>query len=72
MVASFEKYPTAKVAFTDKSLAIFAPSVSAQVTQMKDAGVQFVGTCIDLNESFALGKELKRQGVQAILGLPNA
>jgi ABC-type branched-subunit amino acid transport system substrate-binding protein len=71
-VASFTKYPTAKVAFTDKSLPIFAPSVSAQVTQMKNAGVQYVGTCIDLNESFALGKELKRQGVQAILGLPNA
>ena len=71
-VASFKKYPTAKVAFTDQNLAIFAPSVSAQVTQMKNAGVQMVGTCIDLNESYALGKELKRQGVQAILGLPNA
>jgi len=72
MLNSFKKFPTAKVAFTDQSLPIFAPSVSAQVTQMKNAGVEYVGTCIDLNESFALGKEMKRQGVKAILGLPNA
>ncbi len=72
MLNSFKKFPTATVAFTDQNLAIFAPVVSSQVTQMKNAGVQMVGTCVDLNESFALGKEMKRQGVKAVLGLPNA
>ncbi len=68
--ASFEKYPTAKVAFVDKSLPFAAP-LSAQVTAMKNAGVGFVGTCVDLNESFALGKEMQRQGMKAVQGLPN-
>ncbi len=67
---SFTKYPTAKVVFMDKSLPFAAP-LSAQVTAMKNAGVGFIGTCIDLNESFALGKEMKRQGMKAVQGLPN-
>ncbi len=67
---SFQKYPTAKVVFMDKSLPFAAP-LSAQVTAMKNAGVKFIGTCIDLNESFALGKEMKRQGMTAVQGLPN-
>jgi len=33
--------------------------------------VKFIGTCIDLNESFALGKEMQRQGMTAVQGLPN-
>ncbi len=68
--ASFAKYPTAKVVFMDKSLPFAAP-LAAQVTRMKNAGVQFIGTCIDGNESFTLGKEMKRQGMNAVQALPN-
>jgi len=67
---SFQKYPTAQVVFVDKSLPFAAP-LSAQITAMKNAGVKLIGTCIDINESFALGKEMKRQGMTAVQGLPN-
>ncbi len=68
--ASFTKYPTATIAYEDKSLP-FAAGLAAQVTAMKNAGVQLVGTCIDGNESFTLGKEMKRQGMTAVQELPN-
>jgi len=67
---SFQKYPTAQVVFEDKSLPFAAP-LAAQVTAMKNAGVKFIGTCIDLNESYALGKEMLRQGMTAVQELPN-
>jgi branched-chain amino acid transport system substrate-binding protein len=67
---SFQKYPTAQVGFEDKSLPFAAP-LAAQVTAMKHAGVKFIGTCIDLNESYALGKEMLRQGMTAVQELPN-
>ena len=67
--ASFEKYPTATVAYEDKSLP-FAAGLAAQVTAMKNAGVTLIGTCIDGNESFTLGKEMQRQGMKAVQELP--
>jgi len=67
---SFQKYPTAQVVYMDKSLPFAAP-LAAQVTAMKNAGVKFIGTCIDLNESFALGKEMQHQGMSAVQELPN-
>jgi branched-chain amino acid transport system substrate-binding protein len=67
---SFQQYRTAQVGFEDKSLPFGAP-LAAQVTAMKNAGVKFIGTCIDLNESFALGKEMVRQGMTAVQELPN-
>ena len=38
---------------------------------MKEKGVNFVMTCVDLNESFTLGKEMQKQGMQAVQSLPN-
>ncbi|HTL84486.1 MAG TPA: ABC transporter substrate-binding protein [Acidimicrobiia bacterium] len=60
----------AKVVFKDKSLP-FAANLSSDVSAMKRAGVQFIHTCVDLGESFALGKEMKRQGLNAVQTLPN-
>jgi hypothetical protein len=50
---SFAKYPTATVAYSDVSLG-YAQTLGAQVSAMKDAGVQFVMTCVDLQEAFTL------------------
>ena len=41
-----------------------------QVTQMKEKGVQFVMTCVDLQESFTLAKEMQKQGMKAVQSLP--
>jgi ABC-type branched-subunit amino acid transport system substrate-binding protein len=68
--ASFVQYPTAQVVYSDDSLPFAAP-LAADVTAMKNKGVQLVGTCIDINESFTLGKEMQRQGLNAVQSLPN-
>ena len=67
---SFAKYPTAKVAYFDDSLG-YAQPLGAQVTAMKQKGVTFVMTCVDLQESFTLGKEMQKQGMHAVQSLPN-
>jgi len=67
---SFAKYPTAKVAYFDDSLG-YAQALGAQVAAMKQKGVTFVATCVDLNESFTLGKEMQKQGMHAVQSLPN-
>jgi ABC-type branched-subunit amino acid transport system substrate-binding protein len=67
---SFAKYPTAQVAFFDDSLG-YAQPLGSQVTQMKQKGVQFVLTCFDLQESFTLGTEMHKQGMNAVQSLPN-
>jgi ABC-type branched-subunit amino acid transport system substrate-binding protein len=70
---SFAKYETgAEVVFTDFSLAFGAVDYSAQVAQMVEAGVDYVITCIDGNGVVTLGREMKKQGLDAIQAMPNA
>jgi len=71
---SFEKYGAmtdSSVAFTDKSLAYGTADLSVQVSKMKDAGVDFVATCMDTNGVVTLAKEMKKQGLDAPQSLPN-
>jgi ABC-type branched-subunit amino acid transport system substrate-binding protein len=67
---SFAKYPTARIAYFDDSLA-YAQPLGAQVTAMKQKGITFVMTCFDLNESYTLAKEMQKQGMNAVQELPN-
>ncbi len=67
--ASFAKYPTAQVVFDDESIG-FAQPLGPQVTKMKERGVQFVLTCVDLQESYTLAKEMQKQGMKASQQLP--
>src|SRR4029078_12280090 len=67
---SFAKYPTAQVAYFNDSLG-YAQPLGPEVTAMKQKGVTFVMTCVDLNESFTLGKEMQKQGMRAVQSLPN-
>ena len=69
---SFKKYPVAKVVFSDSSLSFGQADYSAQVAQMKDAGVDYVITCLDGNSTATLAREMKKQGLDAIQALPNA
>jgi branched-chain amino acid transport system substrate-binding protein len=69
---SFKKFPTAKVAFDDEGLVFGSPDYSAQVSQMVDAKVQMVIPCIDFNGAVNLKKEMLKQGLDAIMVLPNA
>jgi len=69
---SFEKYPTGKVVFVDKSLTFGSPDYSAQVAQMKDEDVDIVISCIDGNGAVTLAREMKKQRLDAVQILPNS
>lgn len=68
---SFEKYPTADVVFVTKSITFGATDYSVEVKQMKDRNVDFVLTCVDDSAALALGKEIRKQNLDAIQYLPN-
>lgn len=68
---SFEQYPTAEVVFFDDTLEFAQADLSAQVAQMKEAGVDLVSTCMDINEVVVLQKEMRKQGLDAVQSLPN-
>jgi branched-chain amino acid transport system substrate-binding protein len=70
-VASFEHYGVAQVVFKDFGIDFAQPDLSAQVAQMKAKGAQMVFTCMDRDETLTLGKEMKKQGLNAIQELPN-
>jgi branched-chain amino acid transport system substrate-binding protein len=70
--ASFDTYPTAEVAFLDASLPYGIPDLSAQVRDMKAAGVDLVATCMDFNGAITIQQEMRRQELDAIQYMPNA
>jgi ABC-type branched-subunit amino acid transport system substrate-binding protein len=70
--ATFEKWPVAEVVFTDSSLAYGTTDYSVQVREMKNAGVDFVATCMDTNGVVNLQRELDKQGVDVVQQLPQA
>jgi ABC-type branched-subunit amino acid transport system substrate-binding protein len=69
---SFEKYPTAQVVFYDDTIGFAEPNLGAQVSQMKQEGVDFIQTCMDINEVIVLANEMKKQGLDAVQQAPNA
>lgn len=68
----YELYsPEVKVVVFDDTIP-FSGDLSADVAKMKDAGVQFVNTCMDTNQVAKLQREMKKQGLDAVQYLPNA
>lgn len=72
VVASFEEFPTADVAFVDTSLQYGTTDYSADVTRMKDEGVELVEPCMDFNGVNALLQEMRRQDYTPTMMLPNS
>jgi len=70
---AFDKYTNGhvKVVYYNDTIP-FAGDIAADVARMKDAGVQFVTTCMDTNEVVKLQKEMIKQGLKAVQNLPNA
>jgi ABC-type branched-subunit amino acid transport system substrate-binding protein len=70
---AYQKYTNGrvKVVFFDNALP-FAADLTADVANMKDAGVQYINTCVDGNEVLKLQREMKKQGLNAVQNLPNA
>lgn len=70
--ASFERYPVAEVAYVDSEVPFGETNLSVQVQKMKEAGVDFVVTCMDTNGVTTLAKEMQKQGLNATQFLQNA
>ncbi len=73
---SFEEYGAeagAELVFSDKTLAFgLSGGIAPQVSEMKDKGVQFITTCMDLNGMKILAEELHKQGMDdVVLHHPN-
>ena len=69
--ASFDKYPSADIAFLDTSLSFGVNDLSTDVSRMKDQRVDLVVTCMDTNGTLTLAKEMKKQGLRAPQYLSN-
>ena len=69
---AFDKFGTGKVVFSDTSLAFGNADYSVQVAQMAEKKVDLVIPCIDANGAFTLGREMKKQGLNAPMILANA
>ncbi|HEX5367601.1 MAG TPA: ABC transporter substrate-binding protein [Acidimicrobiales bacterium] len=63
---------TPELGFQDLTLDFGVRDLSVQVKKMKEAGVDFVGTCIDQNGVVTLANEMHKQGLDVPLLLPNA
>jgi ABC-type branched-subunit amino acid transport system substrate-binding protein len=60
------------VGFKDSALTYGTTDLSVQVSRMKDAGVDIIYPCLDLQGVVTLAKELKKQQVDAIQIMPNS
>ncbi|HEV2311315.1 MAG TPA: ABC transporter substrate-binding protein [Acidimicrobiia bacterium] len=70
---TFNKFPGhGKVVFKDTSLPFGGVDFSAQVAQMVQDKVQLVIPTLDSNGAFELAREMKKQGLNAPMLLPNA
>jgi branched-chain amino acid transport system substrate-binding protein len=71
--ATFEKFPkSGKVVFKDTSQAFGAVDYGVQVSKMKEEKVNLVIPSLDANGAFTLAREMKKQGLNAPMVLPNA
>ncbi len=74
---AFEKFQDdsgVEIVYTNDDLDYGLPNgIGPEVTAMKDAGVDFIATCIDLNGMKSLAQELQRQGMDdVVLYHPNS
>lgn len=71
--ATFNKYPgAAKVVFIDTSTPFGGVDYSAQVAKMVQDKVQMVLPTLDSNGAFVLAREMRKQGLNVPMVLPNA
>ena len=68
--AAFQKYPSANLEVVDTSLAFGVTDVSGPVSEMVDKNVDLVTTCMDQNGVLTVARELKKQGSNAKMYLP--
>jgi branched-chain amino acid transport system substrate-binding protein len=70
-IAAYDEEIDAEVVYSDTSLPFGVSDLSAQVSDMKDDDVDLVTTCMDNNGAVTLAREMRRQGLDAPMYLPN-
>ena len=70
---AFGETAGAELVYSDNTLAFGLPAgLAPQVSEMKDEGVDFISTCMDLNGMKTLAEELDKQGMgDVIMNHPN-
>ena len=63
--ASFKKYGI-NIAFEDETLNFGFPDASDDAQKMKDAGVDYVATCMDFGGAYKISQELKQAGATGV------
>ena len=63
--ASFKKYGI-NIAFVDRTLNFGFPDASDDAQKMKDAGVDYVATCMDFGGAYKISQELKQAGATGV------
>jgi ABC-type branched-subunit amino acid transport system substrate-binding protein len=64
-VAGFEKYGF-DVAFTDEALAFGFSDLGDDIKKIKDSGVEFIATCMDLGGEVKIARALQRAGITGV------
>jgi ABC-type branched-subunit amino acid transport system substrate-binding protein len=62
---AFKKYGV-DIAFEDRTLNFGFPDASADAQKMKDAGVDYVVTCMDFGGAYKISQELKQAGATGV------
>lgn len=71
-VKAYAKDTGVQLAYLRDDLPYGLPNgIGPEVTAMKQAGVGFIATCLDLNAMKTLAQEVERQGLKAVLFHPN-
>ena len=69
---AMERWPVAPIAFADTSYSFGdLGALPADVSKMKDEGVDIVYTCLDQNGVLSLGQEMRKQRLEAVQILLN-
>jgi ABC-type branched-subunit amino acid transport system substrate-binding protein len=68
---TFDAYPTGEVAFVDTAVPFGTADFSAQVAQMVEADVELVYPCMDGQTTVVLAREMRKQGLDAIMVAPS-
>jgi ABC-type branched-subunit amino acid transport system substrate-binding protein len=62
-IKQFGREVNASIVFSDASVGFGNTDWSAQVSQMKQKGADFLVTCVDFNADYAIAKEMALQGI---------
>jgi ABC-type branched-subunit amino acid transport system substrate-binding protein len=69
---TWKRYPeVAQEVYSDAALPYPLTDVSADVSKMKQAGVDFVATCVDTNGMVTIAREMQKQDFHPVLTLPD-